>query len=207
MDKKPAQKHVSPGVKTALELGPILLFFVAYIALKDKTFSFAGQEYSGFIVATAAFIPLIALSSFALWRLSGKLSAMQIMTLVLVTVFGGLSVYLNDDRFFKMKPTIIYLFFAILLGVGVLRKESWLKSVMGEMVPLTPAGWHILTLRFIALFVGLAVANEIVWRTMDTDTWVKFKTFGLPIVMFAFIMAQSRLFARHADETVADKPD
>lgn len=194
------EKKIKPWVKTALEMGPILAFFAGYIALRDKEFLIAGTEYSGFIVMTAVFIPLLALSTFVLWRLTGKLSAMQIMTLVLVAVFGGLTIWLNDERFFKMKPTMIYLMFGGILGFGLLRSKSYLSLVLGEVMPLDAEGWRKLEFRMMLFFFGLAVANEAIWRTMTTDSWVKFKTFGLPIAMFAFFMAQSGLMVRHGLE-------
>ncbi len=127
--------------KTVLELGPIALFFVGYLVLRDREFLIAGREYSGFIVITALFVPLIAVSSWLLWRITGHLSKMQIVTLVLVVVFGGLTVWFNDERFFKMKPTLIYLIFAGVLGFGLMRGESYLRVVLDEAVPLrTRAG-------------------------------------------------------------------
>lgn len=197
----------APWVKTALEMGPILAFFVAYILLKDRVFTVSGTEYSGFIAVTALFIPLLAASTIALWRLTGKLSAMQIMTLVLVVVFGGLTIWLNDERFFKMKPTMIYTLFAAMLGFGLLRGQSYLKLVMGEAMPLDHEGWMKLTLRMALLFVGLAVANELVWRTMETGRWVQFKTFGLPLIMIGFFMTQAGLMARHSTEEKDDDAD
>jgi intracellular septation protein len=131
---------------------------------------------------------------------------MQIVTLVLVTVFGGLTILLNDERFFKMKPTMIYALFAGILGFGLLRGQSYLRVVMGEMMPMDHEGWMKLTLRIALLFVGLAVANELIWRNLSTDTWVKFKTFGLPIIMFGFFMTQSGLLGRHAIEPEDKKP-
>lgn len=193
-------KSTAPWVKPALEFGPILAFFAAYIALKDNVFTIGGTEYSGFIAVTAMFIPLLIASTLALWRITGKLSAMQIVTLVLVVVFGGLTIWLNDERFFKMKPTIIYTLFAAMLGFGLLRKRSYLEVVMGEVMPLDPEGWMKITRRMAALFAGLALANEFVWRTMQTDTWVQFKTFGLPLIMIAFFATQSRMMAEHSTE-------
>ncbi len=195
------QKSPAPWVKTALEMGPIVLFFIGYLALRDRTFDIGGVAYSGFIVITAAFVPVIALSTFILWRLTGKLSKMQVLTLVLVVVFGGLTVWFNDERFFKMKPTLIYLIFAAILGFGLLRGQSYLKLVMSEMIPLRQDGWMILTRRFAAFFLGLAVANELVWRTMSTGAWVNFKTFGLTAAMFGFFILQGRLFREHAIPT------
>jgi intracellular septation protein len=204
-----SEKHVSPMVKTAFLTGPVLAFFLGFVFLKDREFVVMGETYTGFVAMTALFIPLLALTTFILWRLTGKLSAMQIMTLVLVTVFGGLTIFLNDERFFKMKPTMIYTLFAGILGFGLLRGQSYLKVVMGDMMPMDQEGWMRLTFRMMLLFVGLALANELVWRSLSTDTWVKFKTFGLPLVMFGFFMAQSGFLARHslADEAEdTDKP-
>jgi intracellular septation protein len=200
-----SEKNVKPWVKMALEMGPVLAFFVGFIFLKEREFVVAGQTYTGFVAMTALFIPLLAASTFILWRLTGKLSAMQIMTLALVTVFGGLTIFLNDERFFKMKPTMIYTLFAGILGFGLLRGHSYLRVVMGEMMPMDHIGWMKLTLRITLLFVGLAIANELIWRSMSTETWVKFKTFGLPIVMFGFFMTQSGLLARHATQPENDE--
>lgn len=192
-----ADKAIKPGVKLLLEYGPIIAFFVGYVFLKDETFSVAGNEYSGFVAVTALFIPLLAAATFLQWRLSGHLSKMQIATLVLVVAFGGLSVWLNDERFFKMKPTIIYVLFAGILGFGLLRGQSYLEAVMDQAMPLKREGWMILTRRLALLFFALALANEVIWRTMSTDAWVNFKTFGLPISIFAFFMLQSGLFSKH----------
>jgi intracellular septation protein len=192
-----ADRTISPGLKLALELGPIAAFFAGYVWLKDRTFTLGGAEYGGFIVVTAAFIPLMLVTTGLLWRLTGKLSKMQVATVVLVVVFGGLSVWLNDDRFFKMKPTIIYALFAAVLGFGLMRGQSYLRFVMEEALPLRPEGWMILTRRLALFFAGLAVANELVWRLMSTDAWVNFKTFGLTIALFAFFMTQGGLLERH----------
>ena len=189
------------GLKTALEIGPVALFFGAYLVLRERTFDIAGTEYSGFILVTAAFVPLIALSTFLLWRLTGEVSRMQIVTLVLVVVFGGLTVWFNDERFFKMKPTLIYLIFGGILGAGLLQGKSYLRMVMGEAIPLDHEGWMKLTRRFCAFFFGLAVLNEIVWRTMSTDAWVNFKTFGLTAAIFLFFITQSKLFREHGTQS------
>ena len=185
------------GIVTALELGPVLAFFVGYLLLRERSFIFGGEEYSGFILITALFVPILALSTLAIWRITGALSKMQVVTLVLVVVFGGLTVWLNDERFFKMKPTLIYLIFGTILLVGLLQGKSYLRLVMSEMIPLDESGWMILTRRFCAFFFGLAVLNEIVWRSMSTDAWVNFKTFGLTAAIFVFFVTQGRLFREH----------
>ncbi len=193
-------KKINPITKTTLELGPIIAFFAAYFMVKDQRFMVAGTEYDGFILVTAAFVPLMIVTTIVMWKLTGKLSPMQLVTLVLVVVFGGLTVWLNDERFIKMKPTLLYLIFAGLLGVGLLRGQSYLKLVLAEAMPLTHDGWMILTKRLCLFFLGLAVANEAIWRTMSTETWVTFKTFGLSAAIFAFFMTQGKLFRDHGIE-------
>lgn len=193
-------KKINPIVKLLLELGPIVVFFIAYSKLKDHTFTYAGTEYSGFILVTAIFVPLLAVTTFILYRMTGKISVMQILTLVIVVVFGGLAIWFNDERFFKMKPTMIYLLFAGLLGFGLMRGQSYLQLVMEEAMPMKPEGWMILTRRLCLFFAVLAVTNEFVWRTMSTDAWVNFKTFGLTAAVFAFFMTQGRLMQKYAVE-------
>lgn len=194
------KREIHPLVKSALDFGPVLLFFVAYMYFKDDVFTIGGTEYSGFIIITAAFVPLLIASTATLWLLTGKLSRMQVATVILVTVFGGLSVWLNDERFFKMKPTVIYLLFGVILAVGLARGQSYLKFLMEEMMPLQEAGWMILTKRLMLCFFGLALANEVIWRFASTETWVYFKTFGLTAAVFIFFMAQSRVFQTYALE-------
>jgi len=194
------EKKINPILKFALELGPIIAFFVGYGRLKEQVFTIGGVEYSGFIVATATFVPLFVFTTWLLYWLTGKVSKMQLMTLVLVVVFGGLTIWFNDERFFKMKPTMIYLLFAGMLGFGLLRGKSYLKLLMEELMPLQNEGWMILTKRMTAFFFGLAVLNEVIWRTMSTDAWVNFKTFGLTAAVFLFFMTQSRLFQTYAVE-------
>ena len=196
-----AGRKINPWLKIGLEFGPILAFFVAFGRLKDTTSTLGGTEYGGFILATALFVPLLVVTTLVLWRLTGRLSVMQIVTLILVIVFGGLSVWLNDERFFKMKPTIIYTLFAGILGYGLLRGKSYLALAMDEAIPLAPEGWMILTRRLAAFFAVLAVLNEAIWRTMSDQAWVNFKTFGLTAAMFAFFMFQSRVIERHGTET------
>ncbi|MHA6325215.1 inner membrane-spanning protein YciB [Roseivivax sp. CAU 1753] len=196
-----AQKRdINPMLKTALELGPIIVFFAAYIWLKDHVFTIGGTDYEGFIVVTAGFIPLMLAATAASWRLTGHLSRMQVVTAVLIVVFGGLSVWLNDDRFFKMKPTLIYLLFGGVLAVGLMRGQSYLRVVMEGLMPLRHEGWMKLTQRLCAFFFSLAVLNEVVWRTMSTESWVYFKTFGLTAALFAFFMAQGGLFRDYGVE-------
>ncbi|QFT93492.1 Intracellular septation protein [Roseovarius sp. THAF9] len=193
-------KNANGKLKAVLEFGPVLGFFVAYLLLKDRTFSIGGTEYEGFIIITAVFIPVLLICTALMWKLTGHLSKMQILTAVLVVVFGGLTVWLNDPKFFQMKPTIIYLFFGTVLGVGLLRGRSYLQYVMDGLMPLTDEGWMILTKRITIFFFSMAVLNELVWRTQSEETWVYFKTFGLMAAMFVFFMMQGKLIAEHGTD-------
>lgn len=197
-------KKINTWLKLGLELGPVILFFVAYGRLKDQTFTIAGTDYGGFIIVTAFFIPLLLISTGILWKLTGHLSRMQVVTAVLVIVFGGLSVWFNDERFFKMKPTMIYLFFGGTLAIGLLQGRSYLQYVMEEAMPLQDEGWMILTKRLALFFIALAVLNEVIWRGFSTDTWVTFKTFGLTAAVFLFFMTQGKLFSQYGVEQPED---
>lgn len=200
---KMSDRQINPWLKFGLEFGPVIAFFLAFGRLKAMTVTIGGTAYGGFILATAVFVPLLVVCTLVLWRLTGRLSPMQVATLILVIVFGGLSIWFNDERFFKMKPTIIYALFAGLLGVGLMRGRSYLALVMEGAMPLSEAGWMILTRRLMLLFAGLAVANEVIWRSFSDEAWVSFKTFGLPLALFAFFMAQSGLLKKHGTDDQA----
>ncbi|RMC37850.1 inner membrane-spanning protein YciB [Paracoccus alkanivorans] len=200
-------KETKPWVKPVLELGPVLLFFAVFMLFRGEEVNLFGRNYSAFILATLIFVPVLALATLIQWRLTGRLAPMQIATLVLVVVFGGLSVWLNDPRFFKMKPTLIYLLFAVILGVSLIARRNWLQMVLSDALPMDSEGWRKLTLRMALAFLALAVANEIVWRTMSETTWVYFKTFGLPLILFVFLMANAGLFRDHALDRDSDKSD
>mgnify|MGYP006422570163 FL=1 len=191
------KRDVNPVLKFLLELGPLIIFFIIYGRIKDKVFSIFGVDYQGFIIATGVFIPILLLSILVLWILSGKIAKMQLITALLVVIFGGLTIWFNDDRFFKMKPTIIYLLFGGILSFGLLRKKSYLEYVMEDMLPLERIGWVILTKRVAIFFLSLALLNELIWRNMSTDSWVYFKTFGLTGAIFIFFVAQNGLIQKY----------
>jgi intracellular septation protein len=195
-----SEKTYDPKVKAALEYGPLVGFAIGYWWFKDQSFVVAGQTYNGFIAVTAVFIPVFAASILALWWLTGKLSLMQVFTLAVVLFMGGLSVWFNDEHFFKMKPTIVYVFFAAVLGVGLMQGKSYLRLVMQEALPMREEGWMILTRRIALFFAVLAVVNEVVWRNFSTETWVWFKIFGLTAAMLAFMVTQARLFSTYGIE-------
>ena len=184
------EKPINPITKQVLELGPTIAFFVIYLWIRDDTFTIAGTEYTGFIVAALVFVPILLAAMGVLWAMTGKLSRMQIFTAFMVVFFGGLTAWFNDERFFKMKTTIVYGLFAALLGIGLMRGRSYLAFVMGELMPMRDEGWMILTRRLSAMFAFLGAANELVWRTMSTDAWVKIETFGFPVILMVFLMWQ-----------------
>lgn len=191
-------ENTKPWVKPALEFGPLILFFAVFMLFRGQDVQLWGQSYGGFIFATLVFIPALVLSTLIQWRITGKLAPMQVATLVLVIVFGGMSVWLNDPRFFKLKPTIIYVLFALILGTGLALRRNWLGAVLSEALPMDAEGWRKLTLRMALFFLALAVMNELVWRNMSETAWVYFKTFGLPVLLFAFLLGNAGLYRAHA---------
>ena len=183
-------KQINPILKQVLELGPTLVFFGIYLLIRDETYTWNGTEYSGFIVSALVFVPILLVAMAILWGLTGQLSRMQIFTAFMVIFFGGLTAWFNDERFFKMKTTLVYGTFSALLGIGLLRGQSYLAYVMAEMMPMQDEGWMILTKRLCLGFAVLAVANEIIWRNLSTDMWVKIETFGFPIALMAYLWWQ-----------------
>jgi intracellular septation protein len=181
-------------------MGPVILFFVFYSKFKNNEYIFLGETYEGFILATALFIPVLLVATGILYFLTGKLSKMQVFTAVLVVVFGGLGIWFNDEKFFKMKPTIIYLLFGGILGFGLFKGQSYLQIVMDGALPMSNDGWMILTKRFMLFFFGLAIANEVIWRSLSTDIWVNFKTFGLPLAMFVFFITQAKVISKYSND-------
>ncbi len=200
-----AIRTINPVLKQVLELGPTVVFFVIYMWIKDETFSFGGTSYSGFIVAAIVLVPLLLASIAALWWLTGTISRMQIFVAAMVIFFGGLTAWFNDESFFKMKTTIVYGTFAVILGAGLLRGRSMLQWVMGEALPMMPEGWMILTRRLALLFAALAIANEVIWRTQSTELWVKLETFAMPAVLFVFLMVQITMLSRFIIEPPDEK--
>lgn len=189
-------------LKQVLELGPTLAFFLIYLQIKERSFTIVGTQYSGFIVATFIFVPILLASMAVLWWLTGTLSRMQLFTAFMVIFFGGLTAYFNDERFFKMKTTIVYSCMAVILGIGLLQGRSYLEWVIGSFLPMKQEGWIKLTRRLALMFLALAIANEMIWRTQTTELWVKLETFGMPAALFVFLWVQIILLQRFViDET------
>ena len=185
------EKGVEPApsvlLKLAIELGPLLVFFGTNAA-------------AGIYAGTAAFMAATLVSLVVAWFSYHKLPIMPIVSGVIVLVFGGLTLYLRDETFIKLKPTIVYTMFAVLLAAGLLWKKPMLELLFGPVFTLTEEGWRKLTLRWALFFAIMAVVNELVWRNVSTDAWVSFKAFGFLPLTFLFAVAQVPLMQRHGTE-------
>lgn len=178
---------VSTPLRIALDYGPLLAFFVA-------------NKVAGIMWATGVFMALIVLAIVVSRVLTGKVSPMQWVTGAVVLGFGGFTLWLNDAEFIKLKPTIIYAIFAVILLFGMATKRPLLKLVLHDAFPAVDAeGWRKLTRNWALLFIGLAIANEVARRMLTTDQWVDFKVWGVTALTFAFAIAQAPILLRHAE--------
>ncbi|MEO0665158.1 MAG: septation protein IspZ [Pseudomonadota bacterium] len=193
-----SHKPLSGGLRAVLEFGPIAAYLVVYLILRDEMFVIAGTSYSGLVTVTAAFIPIFVAAILAVWLLTGRVARVQVVASSALVIFGALGVWMNDARFFQMKPTVIYVLLGTFLGIGLLRGQSWLKVIMVDAIPMREEGWMILTRRVTALFFLSALANEIVWRTQSEAVWVFFETIGMIVVMVVFFLGQIGLVVEHA---------
>jgi intracellular septation protein len=176
--------EANPAVKLLIDVGPLIVFFLAYYR--------AGIFWATGVLMAATVVALVASRV-----LLGRFSVAPAVTAVLVVVFGALTFFLDDPSFIKMKPTIINLLFAGVLGFGIYTGRPLLKKFMGEALRLTDEGWHRMTVRWVGFFVAMAVLNEIVWRNFSEAAWVNFKVFGILPLTFLFAMAQIGLIKRH----------
>jgi intracellular septation protein len=179
------QAQINPWLKLALDLGPLLLFF------------FVNGRW-GIFAATGAFVVAMLAAMAAQYALTRHLSVMAIVSLIVVVVFGGLTVALQNETFIKLKPTIIYVLFGGLLLGGLALGKSLLALVFESVFELDEAGWRKLTLRWGVFFLALALLNEAIWRTQSTDFWVAFKVFAILPLTFLFAALQYPLLRRHA---------
>ena len=199
------KKQMNPMVKLLLEFGPIILFFMAYRwASVPEGATEEERQLVQLLFATKVFIPTILVTLAISWFWTKTLPKMALITEIIVIVMGGLTLWLQDGTFIKMKPTILYGLFAVILGFGLMRGQSYLQYAMDDAMPLEHEGWMKFTKRFALFFVGMALANEVVWRFLGTDIWVNFKTFGLPAVMLIFMISQAPLLTKYAIEETKD---
>jgi intracellular septation protein len=183
-----------PLLKLVLELGPLVVFF-----LSNNRF--------GIFTATGAFMVATVISLIASRLILKRIPIMPLVTGCFVLIFGGLTLYLQDDLFIKLKPTIINLLFAAALAGGLFFGRSLMKILLGDVIKLQDEGWRKLTARWAVFFLMLAILNEIVWRGFSTDFWVSFKTFGVMPITFLFMMAQIGLLQKYQiPEDIAEAP-
>lgn len=195
----------NPLLKLVLDVGPLLLFFFANArpALFEPLIrsiipaAVATGERAGIFVATAVFMVAILVALAVSYAMTRRLPTMALVSAVVVMVFGGLTLFLQDELFIKLKPTIIYVLFAAVLFGGIVFGKNLLAMVFDQMFHLTAEGWRKLTIRWATFFLVLAVLNEIVWRTQSTDTWVTFKVFGVMPLTFVFAMLQMPLLKKY----------
>jgi len=201
-----AKKPLNPFLKLMLEMGPLILFFIAnfrpqlFMPLVAPLLPAAllTGDAAGIFVATAVFMVAILVVLVASYVLTRHLPVMALVTAVIVLIFGGLTLYLQDETFIKMKPTVIYLLFAALLIGGIVLNRPVLAIVFDAAFHLTEEGWRKLTMRWLFFFLALAVLNEIVWRTQTRDFWVAFKSFGILPLTFIFAALQFPLLQKYA---------
>jgi intracellular septation protein len=201
--KKP---QLNPALKLVLDLGPLVLFFLAnsrpalFLPLVSPILpaDVAVGERMGIFVATAVFMVAILIALAVSYALTRHLPMMPLVTAVIVLVFGSLTLVLHDELFIKLKPTIIYLLFGVVLLGGLAFGKPLLGLVFDSVFHLTDEGWRKLTLRWALFFVVLAILNEIVWRTQSTDVWVSFKVFGVVPLTFVFGALQYPLLTKYA---------
>ena len=182
-------KALSPTARFVLDLAPLAAFFIGY-------------RLGGLMLATS-FIIAATLTSLAITYLCERRIALSpLISGVLVAVFGGLTLWLNDEHFIKIKPTIVNLLLASVLLIGAYGfKRGLLKPVLGMAFALQEQGWLKLSARWGWFFVFLAVLNEIIWRNFSTDFWVSFKVFGMFGCTIAFTLSQIPLMKRYAEQT------
>ena len=173
--------------KLLIDIGPLAVFFIFY------TRSGLQASILPFMVATV----IAVLFSYILEK---KIPIMPTVGAAIVLLFGGLTIYFDNDVFFKMKPTIINVLFAVILYGGILINKPLLKYLLGAALKLEETGWKILTQRWIGFFIALAILNEIVWRTQSTDIWVNFKVFGILPITFIFTLTQFPLIKKYQIE-------
>ena len=182
MSGKP--RKLDPTLKFALELGPLVLFFLAF--WKFGIFVATGVMMAGVVVTL----------SVSWWKLR-RLPIMPVVTGVIVLIFGSLSLIFHNDMLIKVKPTVLYSLFAAALFFGLAMKKPILQIMFDGALHLTPEGWRILTWRWAFFFLALAVLNEAVWRTQTTELWITFKSFGFLPLTVLFALAQTPVVMKH----------
>ena len=179
-------------VKLGVEIGPLAVFFTVNVK-------------AGIFAATASFMVVIVIALGVAWAFERRLPTLPLVTAVVVMLFGGLTLWLQDETFIKLKPTIINALFGAAVFGGLALGKNYIKTVMGAMMQIDETGWRKLAIRWGLFFFAMAALNEAVWRNVSTDDWVSFKVFGLLPLTFAFALSQIPLMSRHAIEPADDE--
>jgi intracellular septation protein len=185
------KKEMPQGLKLALDFAPLVAFFVTY-------------KVGGVYWATGIIIALTIVSLIVGYAITGKIAKFPLFSGILITVMGGLTLYLQNDMFVKMKPTAANLIFAAILGGGLLSGRIFLKDLLGSAIEMAETAWRTLTWRWMVFFLVLAGLNEYVWRTMSEATWVNFKVFGLMGLTMVFALANAPFMAKHMKQDDAN---
>ena len=170
--------------KIFFDIGPLAVFFIFYTR---------GNLQSAILPFMIATVIAVLFS----YIVDKKIPIMPTVGAGIILVFGGMTIYFDNEIFFKMKPTIINLLFAVILYAGQLLNKPILKYLLGSALKLEDLGWQILSKRWIGFFIALAILNEIIWRTQSTDMWVNFKVFGILPITFIFTMTQFPLIKKY----------
>jgi intracellular septation protein len=197
-----AQNRLNPVLKLVLELGPLVVFFFAN-AYSDR---FGAAEGRRIFAATAVFIVATIVALAVHYVLVRKLPIMPLVSGAVVVVFGGLTLWLDDELFIKLKPTIVNTLFGVVLMGGLYFGKPLLAIVLDSVFDLTDEGWRKLSFRWALFFFVLAALNEIVWRTQTTDTWVSFKVFAIMPLTIVFALSQTPLLMRHEKSRETGQP-
>ncbi len=187
-------------IRTLVDLGPLFVFFGLYFLIgEERANAVVGAgDVSELIIATVAYMIATAAALTFAYTQQGRIAPMPLITGVVVLVFGGLTVVLQNDTFIKMKPTIVNMLFASILIAGLMSGRTFMKYLFGEIFALNDQGWRVLTIRWSCFFIFLAVLNEVIWRNFSEEFWVSFKVWGvLPLTMI-FGMFQMPLLTKYA---------
>lgn len=184
------------------DFGPLLVFFILNARGAEW---FDRPATDGLLIATAGFMLAICLSLAVTFLRGAKPNNMTLVSAGFVLLFGGITLLLQDETFIKMKPTLVYLLFAAILGVGLARGQSYLQNLMGNAMRMQTQGWLVLTRRWVLFFLALALLNELIWRSQSTDFWVSFKVFGILPLTFGFMLAQMPLLKKHGALDAVDE--
>ncbi|WP_183661879.1 septation protein A [Phyllobacterium trifolii] len=203
----PARKEINPLLKLVLELGPLMVFFFAnargeWLIERFPALSNIGEPI---FIATALFMAATAIALAASWILVRSLPIMPLISGIVVLIFGALTLWLHNETFIKMKPTIVNALFGIILLGGLYFGKSLLGYVFDSAFKLNAEGWRKLTMRWGIFFIFLAVLNEVVWRSFSTDFWVAFKVWGTMPITLLFTFAQMPLVMKYSIEPAAEK--